>query len=65
MPGTGTGSNIKLDPLGKLTRAQAVVIVCKILDNETIVKTTQAITSDTTLSNKIYSNGITIPPAPC
>jgi len=59
--GTGTGTNIKLDPLGKLTRAQAVVIVCKILDNETIVKTTQAITSETTLSNKIYSNGISIP----
>ena len=59
--GTGTGTNIKLDPLGKLTRAQAVVIVCKILENETIVKSTQAVTSDTTLSNKIYSNGISIP----
>lgn len=59
--GTGTGTNVKLDPLGKLTRAQAVVIICKLLENETIVKTTKSVTTDSvTLKDAIYANGITV-----
>lgn len=59
--GTGSGTNVKLDPLGKLTRAQAVVIICKLLENETIVKTTKSVTTDNvTLKDAIYANGITV-----
>ncbi|MBO4991093.1 MAG: S-layer homology domain-containing protein [Firmicutes bacterium] len=59
--GTGTGTNVKLDPRGKLTRAQAVVIICKLLENETIIKSTTSVSSATTLKDAIYSNGITVP----
>ncbi|MBQ8591066.1 MAG: S-layer homology domain-containing protein [Firmicutes bacterium] len=58
--GTGNGTDVKLDPLGKLTRAQAVVIICKLLENETIVKTLKTVSDDTTLKDAIYSNGITV-----
>jgi len=59
--GTGNGTDVKLDPLGKLTRAQAVVIICKLLENETIVKTTKSVTTDdVTLKDAIYANGITV-----
>jgi len=59
--GTGTGKNVRLDPNGKLTRAQAVVIICKLLEKETIVKSTTSVSSATTLKDAIYANGITIP----
>lgn len=50
-----------LHPLDNLTRAQAAKIICDIVDNETIVKNALTISEeDTKVSNKIYSNGITI-----
>lgn len=59
--GSASGKEVRLDPKGKLTRAQAVVIICKLLENETIVKSTAAISSSSTLKDAIYSNGITLP----
>ena len=50
-----------LYPLARLTRAQTAKIICDILDNERIVTTDPVIRSNrTTLSNTIYSNGVTI-----
>ncbi len=50
-----------LHPLDNLTRAQAAKIICDIVDKETIVKNSLTISEeDTKVSNKIYSNGITI-----
>ncbi len=59
--GTGTDTNVKLDPSGKLTRAQAVVIVCKLMEKENIVKTTPTVTGSETFRDAIYSNGISLP----
>lgn len=57
----GAYDDAKLHPEAKMTRAQAAKIVCDIADKETIVKTDPNVTlSGTTLSDKIYSNGVTI-----
>lgn len=50
-----------LHPLDSLTRAQAAKIICDIVKKETIVKNALTISKeDTKVSNRIYSNGITI-----
>lgn len=50
-----------LHPLDKLTRAQTAKIICDILNKETIVTNDPVVRSNnTTLSNTIYSNGVTI-----
>ncbi|MCL1983133.1 MAG: S-layer homology domain-containing protein, partial [Clostridiales bacterium] len=51
----------KLHPADQLTRAQATKIMCEIMNNETIVSTNTVIsTNNTTLSNAVYSNGVTV-----
>ncbi len=51
----------KLHPSDKLTRAQTSKIISDILNKESIVKTDPNVTSNgTSLTNKIYSNGVTI-----
>jgi hypothetical protein len=51
----------KLHPTASLTRSQTAKIICDIIDNETIVKTTTIVKNDgTKLSGRIYSNGVTI-----
>lgn len=50
-----------LHPGDQLTRAQTAKILCDIVDKETIVSSDPVIkTNNTTLSNKIYSNGVTV-----
>jgi hypothetical protein len=50
-----------LHPKDKLTRAQTVKIICDIIDKETIVSDAPSVKTDgTTLSEKIYSNGVII-----
>ena len=50
-----------LHPLDQLTRAQTAKIICDILDNERLVTQDPSVSSNnTTLSNTIYSNGVTI-----
>ncbi|MCL1809797.1 MAG: S-layer homology domain-containing protein [Clostridiales bacterium] len=51
----------KLHPGDQLTRAQATKIMCEITDNETIVSSNTVIsTNNTSLSNTVYSNGVTV-----
>ncbi|WP_324822270.1 Ig-like domain-containing protein [Sinanaerobacter sp. ZZT-01] len=51
----------KLHPADKLTRAQTAKIISDILNNEAIVKNDPNVSSNgTSLTNKIYSNGVTI-----
>ncbi len=51
----------RLHPLDNLTRAQAAKIITDIVNNEKITKTALTIKdADTELSNRIYTNGITI-----
>jgi hypothetical protein len=50
-----------LHPKDKLTRAQTAKIICDIMDKETIVADAPSVKSNgTTLSGKIYSNGVII-----
>jgi len=57
----GAYSDGNLHPKDKLTRAQTVKIICDIIDKETIVSDAPSVKADnTTLSGKIYSNGVII-----
>lgn len=57
----GAYSDGNLHPKEKLTRAQTAKIICDILDKETIVTETPSVKANgTTLSGKIYSNGVII-----
>lgn len=50
-----------LSPKGNLTRAEAVVLICKLLEKETIVKTATSVTANgTKLNDTIYSNGVNV-----
>ena len=57
----GAYNDGKIHPKDQLTRAQTAKIISDITDKETIVKTAPVVKTDnTTLSGKIYSNGVTI-----
>ncbi|WP_027400301.1 S-layer homology domain-containing protein [Anaerovorax odorimutans] len=57
----GAYSDGKLHPLDSLTRAQTAKILCDIVDKENIVTSDPVVKKDgTRLSNKIYSNNVTI-----
>lgn len=57
----GAYSDGKIHPKDQLTRAQTVKIICDIIEKESIVSSDPVVkTSGTTLSGKIYSNGVTI-----
>ena len=50
-----------LHPTSSLTRAQTARIIMSIIDNENIVRTDQVVrNNNTTLSNTIFTNGVTI-----
>ncbi len=57
----GAYTDGRLHPKDKLTRAQTAKIICDIMDKETIVTDAPSVKSNgTTLSGKIYSNGVII-----
>ncbi len=56
----GAYTDGNLHPLDKLTRGQTAKIICDILDKETIAKSVNIKKKNTTVSNTIYTDTVTI-----